>query len=77
MSWADDQFGDVSDDIRYAFQAGVTQVEEYTSLINDNILYYAIAILDPRIKSNLIREQCSTSANKIILQIREYFKQEY
>jgi hypothetical protein len=77
VSRADGQFGDVGDDIRCAFQAGVAQVEEYTSLINDNILYYAAAILDPRIKSNLIREQCGTSADEIILRIREYLKQEY
>jgi hypothetical protein len=77
ISKANSQFSDVSDDIRCAFQAGVAQVKEYTSLINNNILYYAAAILDPRIKSNLIQEQCSTNADKIILRIQEYLKQEY
>jgi hypothetical protein len=77
VSKADSQFSNVNDDIRCAFQARVTQVEEYTSLINNNILYYATAILDPRIKSNLIQEQYGTGADEIILQIREYLKQEY
>jgi hypothetical protein len=44
---ADGQFGDIGDDIRAAFHASVAQVEEYMSLINDNIMYYAAAVLDP------------------------------
>jgi hypothetical protein len=74
---ADSQFGDVGDDIQATFYARVAQVEEYMSLINDNIMYYAAAVLDPRITCNLIREQCRDGANGIILRICEYFKKEY
>jgi hypothetical protein len=56
VSKVDGQFGDVGDDIRDAFKVGVKQVEEYTSLINDNVIYYAAAILDLRIKCTLIKE---------------------
>ena len=59
---ADGQFGDVGDDIRAAFSAGIEQVEEHTSLISDNVMYYAVAILDPRIKCNLIKEQYGDEA---------------
>jgi hypothetical protein len=34
----DGQFGDVGDNIREAFAAGVQQAEEYNALINENIV---------------------------------------
>jgi hypothetical protein len=77
VSKADGQFGDVGDNIQAAFAAGVAQVEEYTSLINDNIMYYAAAVLDPRIKCNLIKEQYGDEATDIIKRIRDYLKKEY
>ena len=43
----DGQFGNVGDNIREAFAAGVQQVEEYSALINKNIIYYIAAVLDP------------------------------
>ena len=52
------QFGDVGEDIQEAFRAGVAQVEEYTKLINENIIYYIAMVLDPYIKCNLIKDQC-------------------
>jgi hypothetical protein len=55
----------------------VAQVEEYTSLINDNIIYYIAAVLDPPIKCTLIREQYGEDADDIIKRIREYLKTEY
>lgn len=77
VSKADGQFGDVGNDIRAAFAAGVKQVEEYTSLINDNIMYCAAAVLDPRIKCNLIKEQYGDKAPDIIERMRDYLKKEY
>jgi hypothetical protein len=74
---ADGQFGNVGDDIRAAFSTRIEQVEEYTSLINDNIIYYTAAILDPRIKCNLINEQYSDEATTVIQRIREWLKKEY
>jgi len=41
------QFGDVGDDIRDAFKAGVAQVEHYMELINNNIIYHVAYVLDP------------------------------
>jgi hypothetical protein len=71
------QFGDVGNDIREAFKAGVALVEEYTKLINENMMYYAASILDPRIKCNLIKEQCGDGANNIIEKVRVYLKEEW
>jgi hypothetical protein len=50
------KFGDISDDIRDAFKAGIETVDNWMKDINDNIMYYAAHILDPRIKTILIRE---------------------
>jgi hypothetical protein len=51
---SDSKFGDISDDIRDAFRAGVEIVDNWMKDINDNIMYYAAYILDPRIKTILI-----------------------
>jgi hypothetical protein len=40
-------------------------------------MYYAAAVLDLRIKCNLIKEQYSNNATDVIKQIQEYFKKEY
>jgi hypothetical protein len=65
----DSQFGDIGDDIRATFSTRIEQVEEYTSLINDNIIYYIVAILDLCIKCNLIDKQYSDEAKTIIQRI--------
>jgi hypothetical protein len=70
------QFGDVGDDIREAFKAGVEVVDEYQKLINENIMYYAAAVLDPRIKFNLIDEQCD-DPEKIRKDVKGYLKKEW
>jgi hypothetical protein len=76
VSKKEGQFGDVGDDIQEAFQAGVAQIDEYTKLINENIMYYAAAVLDPRIKCNLIKEQCD-NPNGVIEKVRKYLKEEF
>ena len=46
--------------------------------INDNIIYYAAHILDPRIKTILIREQYDKdTADELISRIRTYLKKEF
>jgi hypothetical protein len=67
----DSQFGDVIDDIRKAFAARVAQVKEYNSLINENIIYHMAAVLDPRIKCTLIKEQYGDGAKEIIQRIKD------
>ena len=62
----DGQFGNIGNDIRAAFSTRIEQVEEYTSLINDNVMYYTAAILDLRIKCNLINEQYGDEATNVI-----------
>jgi hypothetical protein len=74
---SDSRYGDVPVDIRQAFLAGVAVVDEYTKLINDNIMYYAAAILDPRIKTRLIKEQYAEGAAKIMEDIQKYLKKEF
>lgn len=72
----DGQFGDIGDNIREAFKAGVSVVEDYQSKINDNIMYYAAAILDPRIKFNLIDEQCD-EPEQVKADVRAFLKKEW
>ena len=76
VSKADGKFSNIGDDIQDAFKAGVSKVEEYTQLVNDNIMYYAAAVLDPQIKTTLIKEQCEDGADDIIKRIQEYLKKE-
>ena len=45
--------------------------------INDNIIYFTAYVLDPRIKTTLIREQYSNAADELILRIRTYLKKEF
>ena len=46
--------------------------------INDNIIYYAAHIFNPRIKTILIREQYDKdTADKLISRIRTYLKKEF
>jgi hAT family C-terminal dimerisation region len=73
----DGQFGDIGDDIQDAFATGVAQVEEYNSLINENIMYHVAAVLDPRIKCTLIKEQYGDGAKEIIQRIKDWLKSEY
>jgi hypothetical protein len=74
---ADGQFGDVRNDVRQAFQAGISVCEEYTKLVNENIMYHAAAVLDPRIKFTLIREQYRDKADEIVGRVRKYLKEEW
>ena len=53
---SDSNFSDISDDIRDAFRASIETVDNWMKDINDNIMYYAAHIFDPRIKTILIRE---------------------
>jgi hypothetical protein len=39
-------------------------------------MYYTAAVLDPRIKCNLIKDQCD-DPNRIITKIRAYLKEEW
>jgi hypothetical protein len=46
--------------------------------INDNIMYFAAHVLDPQIKTTLIREQYNKDeADKLIDRIRTYLKNEF
>jgi hypothetical protein len=74
---ADGQFGDVSDDIREAFKAGIFVCDKYTQMINENIIYHAAAVLDPRIKLTLIREQYGDQADDIIDRVQKYLMEEW
>jgi hypothetical protein len=40
-------------------------------------MYYAAAVLDPRVKTTLIREQCGNDANDYINRIRTYLKNKF
>jgi len=70
------QFSNAGNDIRKAFDAGVEVIEDYQMLINDNIMYYAAHVLDPRVKFNLIDEQCDDPM-QVKKDVRDFFKREW
>jgi hypothetical protein len=77
VSKIDGQFGDVGNDIRAAFASGVVTVDHWMKEINDNIIYHTAAVLDPRVKLTLIREQYGNGAPEIFKRIKDYLKREY
>ena len=69
VSKANGRFGDVGDDIREAFKAGVAQCDAYMSLVTENVMYFATSVLDPHIKYTLIKEQYSDETDEIIAKV--------
>lgn len=72
----DGQFSNIGNNMREAFSARVKVIKEYQKLINENIIYYAAHVLDPRIKFNLIDEQCNDPI-RIRKEVHDYFKKEW
>jgi hypothetical protein len=77
VSKIDGQFKDISNDIQAAFASGVVTVNHWVKQINNNIIYYTAAVLDPCVKLTLIRKQYSNGAPEIIKRIKDYLKREY
>jgi hypothetical protein len=75
---AQGDFEGVDVDIREAVERAIRKMNKFTKKMDDNILYYVAATLDPRIKTSLIEAQMDQSdARLIISQVREFFKREY
>jgi hypothetical protein len=71
-------FEGVNGDIRAAVEWGIRKMNKFARLMDDNILYYVAAVLDPRIKTSLIQAQMSEpDAQLIISQVREFLKKQY
>lgn len=71
-------FKNASADLREAVERASKKMEKFTQLMDDNILYYVAAVLDPRIKTSLIEGQMNIEdAELITSQVREFFKRKY
>jgi hAT family protein len=75
---AEGDFEDVDTEIRDAVERGIRKMNKFARKMDDNLLYYVASVLDPRIKSSLIRSQMNEQdAVLIISQVREFLKKEY
>ena len=71
-------FEGVNKDIRAAVEGGIRKMNKFARIMDDNILYYMAAVLDPRIKTSLIEAQMSEpDAQLIISQVRDFLKKQY
>ena len=53
-------------------------MNKFAKKMDGNILYYVAAVLDPRIKTSVIRAQMNQEdANVIVSQVREFLKKQY
>jgi hypothetical protein len=43
-------YSQVNEKIRLAVEQGLVVLEEYTANIDNNIIYYIVSVLDPRVK---------------------------
>ena len=71
-------FEGIDVDIRDAIEGGIKKINKFAKKMDDNILYYVAAALDPRIKTSFIEAQMKgPDAKLIISQVREFLKKEY
>ena len=69
---ASGDFEGVNEDIRAAVEGGIRKMNKFARMMDDNVLYYVAAVLDPRIKTSLIEAQMSEpDAQLIISQVRD------
>jgi hypothetical protein len=67
----------VNEKIRLAVCKGLEVLEEYTAKMDDNLIYYIASILDPRIKTDWLREHLGSQAEAVIDNIRTQLKIDY
>jgi hAT family C-terminal dimerisation region len=71
-------FQGITKDIQDAAEAGIQKMNKFAKKMDGNILYYVAAVLDPRIKTSVIRAQMNQEdANVIVSQVREFLKKQY
>jgi len=75
---AEGSFEGVDEDIRHAVEGAIKKMNKFAKKMDDNILYYVAAVLDPRIKTSFIKAQMNgPDAELVIGQVRDFLKKEY
>ena len=70
-------YGDIEPGLRAAFKASKQALMKWKDAIEENEIYFAAHILDPRIKFALIQEQYGDGANAIIDDVKAWCKKRY
>ena len=71
-------FEGVDASIQDAVERATGKMNKFTKKMDDNILYYVAAALDPRIKTSFIEAQMDESSARLITsEVREFLKREY
>ena len=74
----DGDFQGIAKDVQDAAGAGIRKMDKFAHKMDGNILYYVAAVLDPRIKTSVIRAQMTEEdASVIVSQVREFLKKQY
>jgi hypothetical protein len=71
-------FQDFDLDISQAAGSAIDKYQKYYSFMDDSNTYYAAAVLDPRVKTQLLEHELSKSDAKILIQsLREELHEQY
>lgn len=75
---AQGDFSVVNATVQAAVRPALEKVEKFTRKMDENILYYVATVLDPRIKTSLIRAHMGAAdATLIVAQVRGFLQREY
>ena len=69
-------FSTLDNNLVHAVKVGIEKLEEYVNIMKDNDIYFLATILDPRIKTQWIRDNLE-NADNVIRRIRKFLKETY
>lgn len=69
-------YSNLHDTISKAFEFGKSKFEKYYNIMDENIIYYLISILDPRVKDRWIKENLP-NGDKTISKVKTYIQEVY
>ena len=72
-----DNYGDICDELKRAFEVSKQALQKWVDEINKVDLYFAAHVLDPRLKTTMLRVQYADQADEYIDRIKIFFKENY
>jgi hypothetical protein len=72
----EDNYTEYNLSITNAVKAALPKLKEYNRYVDDTIIYFVAAVLDPRLKGDWIKSQYK-NGNTIISSIRDYIRKAY
>ena len=67
----------IDENIIYVIEYGIIKFDDYYKLIKSNDIYFIATILDPRIKTQWIKDYLLDEANMIIKRVKTFLKNTY